>query len=70
MRPAITAALNAQFGVSSPTQLADHVMYCLPAATMSGIAYAYINSWNSVYSNQWCTYVSAQMHEIGHNLNL
>jgi hypothetical protein len=57
MRNAITAALNAQFGVTSPTQLANHVMYCLPPNTMSGIAYAYINSWNSVYSNQWCTYL-------------
>ena len=62
MRNAITAELNSQFGVSSPTQLAKHVMYCLPSGTMSGIAYAYINSWNSVYSNQWCTYLSAQMH--------
>jgi hypothetical protein len=62
MRNAITSELNTQFGVSSPTQLAKHVMYCLPSGTMSGIAYAYINSWNSVYSNQWCTYVSAQMH--------
>ncbi len=35
-----------------------------------GIAYAYINSWNSVYSNEWCNYVSAQLHELGHNLNL
>ena len=24
----------------------------------------------SVYSNNWCNYVSAQMHEVGHNLNL
>ena len=45
-------------------------MYCLPPNTMQGIAYATINSWNSVYSNEWCTYVSAQVHEIGHNLNL
>lgn len=52
----------------SPNQIADHVMYCLPPETMGGIAYAYINSWNSVYSNQWCNYVSGQMHEIGHNL--
>ena len=64
MRNAISSALNAQFGVSSPSVLANHVMYCLPPNTMSGIAYAYINSWNSVYSNQWCTYVSGQMHEV------
>jgi hypothetical protein len=45
-----------------------------------------VNSWLSVYNNQWCNYVSGQMHgkynviffhdsnirniEIGHNLNL
>lgn len=54
---------------SRPSQIADHVMYCLPPETMSGIAKAYKNSWNSLYSNEWCNYVSAQMHEIGHNLN-
>lgn len=70
MRPAITEELKAQFGVTNPNQLADHVMYCLPANTMGGIGYAYINSWNSVYSNEWCTYVSIQLHEIGHNLAL
>ena len=62
MRNAITTKLNSDFSVSSPNQLANHVMYCLPSGTMSGIAYAYINSWNSVYSDNWCTYVSAQMH--------
>ena len=67
---AITNALNDNFGVSNPNLLADHVMYCLPSKTMSGIAYAWYNSWNSVYSDDWCTSVSAQMHEIGHNLNL
>jgi hypothetical protein len=40
-----TAAINAEFGVSNPSALANHVMYCLPTGTMSGIAYAYINSW-------------------------
>jgi hypothetical protein len=67
MRNAITAKINEVFGQSA-SSLATHVMYCLPPNTMSGIAYAYINSWNSVYSNQWCNFVSAQMHEIGHNL--
>ena len=36
----ITSALNTLFGVSNPDQIADHVMYCLPYDTMSGIAYA------------------------------
>lgn len=56
----IAGALNEDFGVSSPNQIADHVMYCLPAGTMSGIAYANVNNWRSVYSDNWCTYVSAQ----------
>jgi hypothetical protein len=48
IREAATAALSKQFGVQSPKQLADHVMYCLPQAAMTGIAYAYVNSWLSV----------------------
>jgi hypothetical protein len=69
MRNAITAALNRNFGVSSPGALADHVMYCFPAGTMHG-AYAYVNHWMSVYSNKECESLSTQMHEMGHNLNL
>jgi hypothetical protein len=64
VRNAVTTKINSVFGVTSPNQLANHVMYCLPSGTMGGIAYAYINSWNSVYSNEWCNYVSAQMHEV------
>jgi hypothetical protein len=67
---AITDALEENFGVSSPLQLADHVMYCLPKDTMNGIAYAYDNHWFSAYDDDWCNYVSVGMHEIGHNLNL
>lgn len=70
MRNDITNALKAKFGVTSPTQIADYVMYCLPSGTMSGIAYAFVNSWMSVYSNEWCTFVSAQLHELGHNFGM
>lgn len=34
------------------------------------IAYAYINSYLSVYNDQWCNSPSGQLHELGHNLNL
>jgi hypothetical protein len=64
VRNAVTTKINSVFGVTSPNQLANHVMYCLPSGTMGGIAYAYINSWNSVYANEWCNYLSAQMHEV------
>mmetsp|Transcript_25258 Transcript_25258/g.46948 ORF Transcript_25258/g.46948 Transcript_25258/m.46948 type:complete len:682 (-) Transcript_25258:187-2232(-) len=66
----VNGALLEAFGVNSPDELANHIMYCLPPGTMTGIADSYINHWRSVYSDVWCTYVSAQMHEIGHNLNL
>jgi hypothetical protein len=50
-------------------------MVCQPSNTLNGgssnwIAYAYVDHWLSVYKGDWCTYPSAQMHEIGHNLNL
>ena len=70
MRNAVTAKLNSEFDVSKPNQLADLVMYCLPPGTFSGVAYAYIDSWNSIYNDEWCSKLSAQMHEVGHNLNL
>mmetsp|Transcript_12511 Transcript_12511/g.25504 ORF Transcript_12511/g.25504 Transcript_12511/m.25504 type:complete len:841 (+) Transcript_12511:202-2724(+) len=69
MRNEITRRLNSVFNVRHPRQLADFAMYCLPENTMSGIAYAYMNSWLSVYSDRWCTYLSIQMHEFGHSLN-
>ena len=51
MMNAITAALTDQFG--SIQSLADHVMYCLPPGTMTGIAYAYVGGQISVYSDNW-----------------
>lgn len=64
IRNAVTAQLTADFGSSYKNDI-DHVMLCLPPGTSgSWIAYAYINSWLSVYNNQWCNYVSGQMHEV------
>jgi len=69
VRNAVTSQLTSDLG-NLPSQF-DHVMLCLPAGTSgSWIAYAYVNSWLSVYNNQWCGYVSGQVHELGHNLNL
>lgn len=49
----------------------DLLMYCLPDSTGSDwVAYAYVNGAISVYNNEWCSYVSAQMHEVGHNIGL
>lgn len=64
IRNAVTRKINSVFGVSSPNRLANHIMYCYPPGVMSGIAYAYMRSWNSNYNGAWCNYVSTQMHEV------
>jgi hypothetical protein len=41
----------------------DHVMICLPPGTAGDwIAYAYVNSWLSIYNDEFCSSVSAHMH--------
>lgn len=67
LRNAITAKINQVYNVTSPKKIAQHVMYCLPPSD-GFVAYAFVNSWNSVFNNEFCNYVSVQMHEIGHNL--
>jgi len=57
----------------------DLVMICQPRGTYrfngdqqsrSWLAYAFVDHWISVYNDDWCNSVSAQMHEVGHNLGL
>ena len=61
IRNAVVAAGNAALG-NMEAQF-DHVALCLPPGTNSGwIAYAYVNWYLSVYNDNWCTYVSGQMH--------
>mmetsp|Transcript_49050 Transcript_49050/g.118816 ORF Transcript_49050/g.118816 Transcript_49050/m.118816 type:complete len:961 (-) Transcript_49050:91-2973(-) len=58
----------------------DHIMMCLPPGTKGPIGYAYLNDRVSVFNEYtrgnngktipWCSSVSIQMHEIGHNLDL
>ena len=70
IRNAINSLILSEFG-QQPYQIADHVMYCMPSNVMSGIAFAGVNSWYSVYNNEWChQYSAVQMHEIGHNIGL
>ncbi|KAL7449014.1 hypothetical protein ACHAWC_001121, partial [Mediolabrus comicus] len=69
IRDAVVAAGNSALG-NMQSQF-DHVMLCLPPGTSGGwIGYAYVNWYLSVFNDNWCTYLSIQMHEIGHNLNL
>ena len=63
LRNEVADELTAQFGVS-PQSLADHVMMCMPEGAMSGIAYASLPGWRSVYKNNWCTYLSTQVSDV------
>ena len=62
---AVIDKLSSVFGVGYPTALADYIMFCHPPDTLGGgIAYAYINSWLSVYNNKWCSSLSGGLHEV------
>eukprot|EP00980_Cylindrotheca_fusiformis_P015406 scaffold4335_cov119-Cylindrotheca_fusiformis.AAC.9 len=71
MLNAIYSQLRTQFS-TDPTNLADFIMFCLPHGTTDiyDIAYAWMNDHRSVYNDIHCSHVSAQMHELGHNLNM
>lgn len=56
----VNVAINTAFG-SPAFNLADYVMYCLPDGAFNGIAYGYVSGWQTVYSNEWCRYPSAQV---------
>ena len=66
IRNAVTAAVNSKLGFTLPGDL-DHVMYVLEACYVDcgWAAYAYVNSWNSVYQRNYYKMVGVQMHEIG-----
>jgi hypothetical protein len=65
--PIAWAAVNkAQAELGTLTNIANHVMVCMPPGTSGGwIAYAYINHWLSVFNNDWCGYPSGLLHEFG-----
>jgi hypothetical protein len=49
-----------------PKDIANHVIMCLPPLTAGNwLAFASINYWQSAYNDDWCTYPSALMHEVG-----
>ena len=69
-KAAKTAATNAYGNNGDLSLNYDLVMFSLPPGTGRWVAYAYINGRDSFYNNDWISKVSAQMHEIGHNLGL
>lgn len=71
IRNAVTTAVQSKLGFSLPGPY-QQVLYVLEKCYVDcgWAAYAYINSWNSVYQGGYYKQVGVQVHEIGHNLNL
>ena len=71
IRNAITTAVQAKLGFSLPGPY-EQVMYIVEGCyeDCGWAAYAYVNSWNSVFQGQYYKFSGVQMHELGHNFNL
>jgi hypothetical protein len=68
---AVTTALSTDLGISVPGDY-QQVMYALEGchsfSCLGWAAYAYINSWNSVYYGDYYKAVGVQVHEVSVNL--
>jgi hypothetical protein len=64
----IAALLSAEDKIGNLRQQFDVIMFCMPPGTGNWLAYAFVGDHFSFYNNEWCSFVSAQLHEVGHNL--
>ena len=72
VRNAITDAVQAKLGFNLPGPF-QHVMYVIRGCFPNNCpyaAYAYVNSWLSLYQGGYYKMTGVQVHELGHNLNL
>jgi hypothetical protein len=66
IRNAVTTALSTDLGIGVPGDY-QQVMYALEGCYGNGCgyaAYAYVNSWNSVYVGNYYKAVGVQVHEV------
>jgi hypothetical protein len=67
----IEAAMLRQLNLKVASDLADKVFFCIPEGTQRGfIAFSSVGSWKATFSGDWCTSLSATVHEFGHILGL
>ncbi len=71
VRNAVTTAVQTAIGEPLPGRY-QQVMFILEGCYVDcgWAAYAYINSWGSVYQGDFYKYTGVQVHELGHNFNL
>jgi hypothetical protein len=62
-------AVKAKFGNLNQW---NHLMYVLPTSVDFGgaAAYAFVNSYKSVFMGRYASYMGVQIHELGHNYNM
>lgn len=71
IRKAVHSAVAAKLGFSATPGPFAHVLYVVEKCYVDcgWAAYAYVNSWLSVYHSKYFMYPAVALHEIGHNLN-
>lgn len=73
LAPSLHEATAGRIGVTELTNVADHVIFCLPndsllAGTTAWTAFTYLYEPYSYYQRSRCTKLSIVMHELGHSL--
>ena len=56
--------------VNRATDIADKIIMCVPSGTGSWVASAGVRHWRTQFNNEWTRSLSANMHELGHNIGL
>ena len=72
IRKAVHSAVSAKLGFNAQPGPFAHVLYVVEKCYVDcgWAAYAYVNSWLSVYHSNYFMYPAVSLHEIGHNLNM
>jgi hypothetical protein len=65
-----TQILKDQLNTDNLAVLADKTFFCLPPGTGTWAASAGIWHWRAQFNDEWCTSLSATMHEVGHLFGL
>jgi hypothetical protein len=63
-------AVLKQLNIESMPLVADKVIICVPPGTGTWIASGGVNHWRTQFNDRWCTSLTANMHELGHNMGL
>jgi hypothetical protein len=66
----LQTTLQSDYDVTSLQDVADKTLFCLPPGTGDWAASAGVNYYRAQFNNEWCTSLTALMHEVGHLIGL